>query len=163
VDEAGLMADLNVVCLSGRLTKDPELRQLPSGTSLCEMRLAVNERYKDSNGEWRDKPFYFNVTAWGRRGEVVAEYLSKGSPLMIRGRLQWREWDAQDGSKRQAVDVTADEVIFMPRNDGGDGRGRSSEPTRASGDGAGYGVPTSQPTGQPPRAPIPDDDDGIPF
>jgi single-strand DNA-binding protein len=80
---------------------------------VCSLRLAVNTRRKDESGQWTDKPNYFDVTVWGQQGENCAQYLSKGRPVAIDGRLEWREWEAQDGSKRQAVEVVADSVQFL--------------------------------------------------
>jgi len=106
--------NINRVVMTGNLTADPELRSLPSGMSVCSMRIACNTRRKNaSTGEWEDKPNYFNVTVWGAQGENVARYLSKGRPVAIDGRLEWREWEAQDGSKRQATDIIADSVQFL--------------------------------------------------
>ncbi len=94
--------NINRVVMTGNLTADPELRSLPSGTSVCKLRIACNTRRKDgSTGEWEDKPNYFNVTVWGAQGENAARYLAKGRPVAIDGRLEWREWDAQDGTKRR--------------------------------------------------------------
>jgi single-strand DNA-binding protein len=106
--------------MTGNLTADPELRSLPSGTSVCSLRIACNTRRKNgSTGEWEDKPNYFNVTVWGAQGENVARYLSKGRPVAIDGRLEWREWEAQDGTKRQAVDIIAESVQFLGSREGG--------------------------------------------
>jgi single-strand DNA-binding protein len=108
------MANINRVVISGNLTKDPELRQLPSGNSVCKLRMAVNTRIKDrDSGQWTDRPNYFDVTVWGGQGESVARYLSRGSGLLVDGRLEWREWDAQDGTKRQAVEIIAENTQFM--------------------------------------------------
>jgi single-strand DNA-binding protein len=119
--------NINVVAITGNLTRDPELRSTPSGTSVCKLRVAVNSRRKDSSsGEWVDKPNYFDVTVWGGQGENCANYLSKGRPVAVDGRLDWREWEAQDGSKRQAVEIIANSVQFLgSRNDnqGGGGNG----------------------------------------
>ena len=118
------MANINRVVLVGNLTKDPELRHTPSGTAVCKLRLAVNTRQKDAQGNWGDKPNYFDVTVWGNQGESCAQYLSKGRPVGVDGRLDWREWEAQDGSKRQAVEIIADSVQFLgSRGDGGEGGG----------------------------------------
>ena len=107
-------SNINRVILVGNLTRDPELRTTPSGTSVCKLRLAVNERAKDpSTGQWGDRPNYFDITVWGAQGESCAQYLAKGRPVAIDGRLQWREWDAQDGTKRQAVEIVADSVQFL--------------------------------------------------
>jgi single-strand DNA-binding protein len=111
--------NLNRVVITGNLTKDPELRQTPSGTSVCKLRVAVNSRRKDSSGEWVDKPNYFDVTVWGAQGENCANYLFKGRPVAVDGRLEWREWEASDGSgKRQAVEIVADSVQFLGSRDG---------------------------------------------
>ena len=93
------MANINRVVLVGNLTKDPELRHTPSGTAVCKLRLAVNTRQKDAQGNWGDKPNYFDVTVWGNQGESCAQYLSKGRPVGVDGRLDWREWEAQDGTQ----------------------------------------------------------------
>ena len=117
------MANINRVVLVGNLTKDPELRHTPSGTAVCKLRIAVNTRQKDPQGNWGDKPNYFDVTVWGNQGESCAQYLSKGRPVGVDGRLDWREWDAQDGTKRQAVEIIADTVQFLGSRDGGGGGG----------------------------------------
>jgi single-strand DNA-binding protein len=106
--------NINSVVMTGNLTADPELRSTSSGTPVCSMRIACNTRCKDSaSGEWVDKPNYFNITAWGAQGENAARYLTKGSPVAIDGRLEWREWEAQDGQKRQAVEIVAAVVQFQ--------------------------------------------------
>jgi single-strand DNA-binding protein len=107
------MANINRVVLVGNLTRDPELRHTPSGTPVCKLRIAVNTRQKDAQGNWGDKPNYFDVTVWGNQGESCAQFLSKGRPVGIDGRLDWREWEAQDGTKRQAVEIIADTVQFL--------------------------------------------------
>jgi single-strand DNA-binding protein len=116
------MANINRVVLVGNLTKDPELRHTPSGTAVCKLRIAVNTRRKDETGQWVDKPNYFDVTVWGNQAESCSQYLSKGRPIGVDGRLEWREWDATDGSgKRQAVEVVAESVQFLgSRGDGGE-------------------------------------------
>lgn len=116
-------SNINVVVLTGNLTQDPELRHLGSGTAVCEMRIAVNTRRKEGN-DWVDKPNYFNVVVWGAQGENCAQYLSKGRPVAIEGRLDWREWEAKDGSgKRQAVQIVANTVQFLGSRDGSGGGG----------------------------------------
>jgi single-strand DNA-binding protein len=120
-------SNINVVVITGNLTQDPELRHLGSGTAVCELRVAVNSRRKDgSTGEWVDKPNYFNVTVWGAQGENCATYLSKGRPVAVEGRLDWREWEAKDGSKRQAVQIIANSVQFLGSRDGGGGGGNGN-------------------------------------
>jgi single-strand DNA-binding protein len=116
--------NINRVVLTGNLTRDPELRSLPSGTSVCNLRVACNTRRKDASGEWVDKPNYFDVTVWGAQGENCAQYLSKGRPVAVDGRLEWREWEEKEtGKKRQSVDIIADSVQFLGSRDGGDNGG----------------------------------------
>src|SRR4051812_39845599 len=116
--------NINRVILTGNLTKDPELRSLPSGMAVCSLRLACNTRRKDGgSGEWVDKPNYFDITIWGRQGENAAQYLSKGRPVAIDGRLEWREWQDQQGNKRPSVEIVADNVQFLSPPEGLGGRG----------------------------------------
>jgi single-strand DNA-binding protein len=145
------MAAINRVVLVGNLERDPELRHTPSGMAVCSLRLAVNTRRKDETGQWVDKPNYFDITVWGNQGERCAQYLSKGRPVGIDGRLEWREWETQEGTKRQAVEVVADTVQFLGSR--GDGEG--------GGGGAGY-IPSevATPAGDFPSSPT---DDDIPF
>ena len=129
--------NINRVVLTGNLTHDPELRSLQSGTSVCKLRLACNTRRKNNaTGEWEDKPNYFDITVWGAQGENCARFLSKGRPVAIDGRLEWREWQAQDGSKRQSVEIVADAVQFLGGRDEGQGGGgftpRSDVPVNQS-------------------------------
>jgi single-strand DNA-binding protein len=142
------MAAINRVLLVGNLTRDPELRHTPSGTAVCNLRLAVNTRRKDETGQWVDKPNYFDVTVWGNQGERCAQYLSKGRPVAVDGRLEWREWETPEGNKRQAVDVVADTVQFLGSR--GDGEGGGYIPSDA----------TATPAGDFPSSPT---DDDIPF
>jgi single-strand DNA-binding protein len=108
--------NINRVVITGNLTADPDLRTLQSGTSVCKLRVACNTRRKDSaSDKWVDKPNYFDVTVWGSLGETVAKYTAKGRPVAIDGRLEWREWDTDDGAKRQAVEIIADSVQFIGR------------------------------------------------
>ena len=113
-------SNVNVVVLTGNLTRDPELRSTVSGTSVCKLRLAVNSRRKDGQ-EWVDKPNYFDVTVWGAQGENCANYLSKGRPVAVEGRLDWREWEDKEGNKRQTVEIIANTVQFLGSRDGSGG------------------------------------------
>jgi single-strand DNA-binding protein len=116
------MANVNRVVVSGNLTRDPELRQLAGGNSVCKLRIAVNTRKKDKDSnQWSDVPNYFDVTVWGAQGENVAKYCQKGSGLLIDGRLEWREWQAQDGQNRQAVEIIAENTQFLGGREGGGG------------------------------------------
>src|SRR6266513_6282539 len=140
------MANINRVVLVGNLTKDPELRHTPSGTAVCKLRIAVNTRQKDPQGNWGDKPNYFDVTVFGNQAESAAQYLSKGRPVGVDGRLDWREWDAQDGTKRQAVEIIAESVQFLGGRDaeggasgGGAGGGAQFVPASATAETADFG------------------------
>ena len=101
------------VTLVGNLTRDPELRQTPNGTSVCQLGVAVNSSYKDASGQWIEKPNFFDVVVWGSQGENCAKYLSKGRQIAVDGRLDQRSWDAQDGTKRSKVEIIADTVMFI--------------------------------------------------
>jgi single-strand DNA-binding protein len=115
--------NINRVVLTGNLTRDPELRSTSSGMSVCSLRVACNTRRKGASGEWEDKPNYFDVTVWGAQGENCARFLAKGRPVAIDGRLEWREWEAEGGHKRQAIDIIADSVQFLGSREEGMGGG----------------------------------------
>ena len=123
--------NINRVVLTGNLTRDPELRSTQSGTSVCGLRIACNTRRKDASGQWVDKPNYFDVTVWGAQGENCAQYLSKGRPVAVDGRLEWREWQDQQGNKRQSVDIIADSVQFLG-SPAGEGNGNGARFTPQS-------------------------------
>lgn len=106
------MASFNRVILCGNLTRDPELRETPTGSKVCEMGMAVNERYKTATGEWVEKPVYVDFSAWNRQAETCSEYLSKGSPVLVEGRLRYDTWE-KEGQKRSKLSVTADRVQFL--------------------------------------------------
>lgn len=114
-------SNVNVVVITGNLTRDPELRSTGGGTSVCEMRVAVNSRRKNGQtGQWEDKANYFDVVVFGAQADNCAQYLQRGRPVAVEGRLDWREWEAKDGSgKRQAVQVIANTVQFLGSRDGG--------------------------------------------
>jgi single-strand DNA-binding protein len=101
------------VTLVGNLTRDPELRQTPNGTSVCQLGVAVNSSYKDASGQWVEKPNFFDVVVWGTQGENCARYLTKGRQVAVDGRLDQRSWDAQDGTKRSKVEIIAETVMFI--------------------------------------------------
>jgi single-strand DNA-binding protein len=156
--------NINRVVLTGNLTADPELRSLPSGTSVCKLRVACNTRRKNNaTGDWEDKPNYFDVTVWGAQGENAARYLSKGRPVAIDGRLEWREYQDQQGNKRQAIDIIADSVQFLGgRDDNGGGQGGGFTPRSDVPVDTGDFAPQPVGGGSPAPAPAPADDD-IPF
>jgi single-strand DNA-binding protein len=150
-------SNINRVVLTANLTRDPELRSTPNGTSVCSLRVASNTRRKGASGEWEDKPNYFDVTVWGVHGENCARFLTKGRPVAIDGRLEWREWQAQDGTKRQTVEIVADSVQFLGGGSEGGGGGQTFTPRSD--------VPVDQGDFQPAAAAsssAPSDDD-IPF
>lgn len=114
--------NINRVVLTGNLTRDPELRSLPNGNSVCSLRLACNGRRKNNQtDQWEDVPNYFDITVWGAQGENCHRYLSKGRPVAIDGRLQWREFTDKEGNKRQAVDIVAESVQFLGGREDGSG------------------------------------------
>ncbi|MEX2169685.1 MAG: single-stranded DNA-binding protein [Pirellulales bacterium] len=149
------MASFNRVILVGNLTRDPELRHIPSGTAVTEIGLATKNRVKRNN-EWVDEPVFVDVTLWGRMAEVVNEYLSKGSPILIEGRLKLDTWE-KDGQKRSKLSVVADQMQMLGSK--GDSAGRSG--------GGGSGRPARE--DDPFSAPVEDyipsgpPDDDIPF
>jgi single-strand DNA-binding protein len=110
----------NQVILMGNLTRDPELRQTPNGQSVCSFSLALNRSYKGSDGNWTEATDYVDVVAWGPLGERVSQYVTKGRPVLVNGRLQSRQWE-QEGQKRNKVEVVANDVTFLGgRGEGGD-------------------------------------------
>lgn len=109
------MASLNKVFLIGNLTRPPELRYTPSGTAVADLRLAVNRVYSTQGGEKREDTCFLTVVVWGKQAENCGEYLDKGSPILIEGRLQTRDWETKDGQKRNVVEVVAERVQFMGR------------------------------------------------
>ncbi|MBS1845055.1 MAG: single-stranded DNA-binding protein [Actinobacteria bacterium] len=145
-------SNVNVVVITGNLTKDPELRSTNGGMSVCEMRVAVNSRRKDQSGQWVDKPNYFDVVVFGAQGENCANYLSRGRPLAVEGRLDWREWEAKDGSKRQAVQIIANSVQFLGSRDGGGGA------PNGNGGGQQYQQQQPQQSYSPPQSDVPADE-----
>ncbi len=150
------MAETNInrVVLTGNLTRDPELRSTNSGTPVCSLRVACNTRRKDASGDWVDKPNYFDVTVWGRQGENAAQYLQKGRPVAIDGRLEWREWEDKQGAKRQSIDIIADSVQFLGSREGAENGGGFSPQTDVPADTSDF---ESAPTGSK------GGDDDIPF
>lgn len=110
------------VTLVGNLTRDPELKQFSGGGAVCNLGVAVNSSTKDASGQWVEKPNYFTVKVFGPQGENCARYLTKGRQVAVDGRLNYDSWEAQDGSKRSAVDIIADTVMFI----GGQGEGGGS-------------------------------------
>ncbi len=154
------MANLNKVLLMGNLTRDPEVRYTPKGTAVAELGIAVNRVYSGENGEKREEVTFVDVTVWGRTAENVGEYLKKGRPVFVEGRLQLDSWeDKQSGQKRNKLKVVADNVQFLgsPRGAGGGGPEEGEEAPRSRPSDGGR-------TSAPPKgAPSEPDDDEIPF
>ena len=143
-------SNVNVVVITGNLTRDPELRSTGGGTSVCEMRVAVNSRRKDGqSGQWVDKPNYFDVVVFGAQADNCATYLQRGRPLAVEGRLDWREWESKEGGKRQAVQIIANTVQFLGSRDGGGA---------PNGGGGGGGGQQEQQPYTPPQSDVPADE-----
>jgi single-strand DNA-binding protein len=120
------MASYNRVILVGNLTRDIELRYTPSGTAVTEVGLAVNDRRKNANGEWVEETTFVDVTLWGRTAEVASEYLSKGSNLLVEGRLKLDRWESKDGQKMQKLRVVGERMQMLgSRGGGGSGGSRA--------------------------------------
>ncbi|MBI4743684.1 MAG: single-stranded DNA-binding protein [Actinobacteria bacterium] len=109
------MASLNRVVLVGNLTRDPDVRSTPNGTSVTNFGLAVNRRWTNKQGERVDGVDYFNIVTWGKLAELCGEYIKKGSPVALEGRLQSRSWETEDGQKRSVVEIVAENVQFLGR------------------------------------------------
>lgn len=122
-----MAASLNKVMIMGNLTRDPELRYLPSGQPVTTFTVAVNRNYVSQTGEKKEDVSFIRVVVWSRRAEVCNEYLRKGRPVFVEGRLQSRNWEAQDGSKRSTIEVVAQNVQFLPWGRGGQGASREPQ------------------------------------
>lgn len=121
------MTDLNRVFLAGNLTRDPEVRYIPSGTAVADLQMAISRRYKTAAGEPKEETCYIGVVAWGRQAETAGEYLKKGSALLVEGSLRYEQWES-NGEKRNRIRVHADRIQFLDR-------------ARRSADGAGAAAP----------------------
>lgn len=113
------MANLNKVLLIGNLTRAPELKYLPSGSTLCEFGMATNRRWKDKNGQQQESVCFVDLTAWGRSGELINQYVSKGDPLFVEGRLDFSSWTDQGGAKRSKLRVVVESFQFLGSKQGG--------------------------------------------
>lgn len=107
---------INKVIIYGNLTRDPELKSLPSGTQVCEFGVATNRVWKDKNGAKQESVDYHNIVIFGRQAELVKQYLHKGGGVFLEGRIQTRSWDAQDGTKRYRTEIVADRIQFGPKS-----------------------------------------------
>lgn len=108
---------LNRVLLAGRLTRDPELKFTAGGIAVCNFALAVNRRYKDQSGQWRDEATFVNIVTWHKAAETINKYLHKGSPVVVEGRLESRSWETETGQKRSVLEVRADQVRFLEKSE----------------------------------------------
>jgi single-strand DNA-binding protein len=135
---------INRVVLVGRLTRDPELRALPSGTSVCSLRIACNSSRRGADGDLQEKPNFFDVSVYGGPGESVGQYMRRGSRVAIDGRLDWREWETADEAKRQAVSIVADTVQFLDSPGGRSDRNGSSDGEAGELVGVGAGETTDE-------------------
>lgn len=149
-----MASDLNRVVLVGRLTRDPELKSVGSGSTLCKFGIANNRSYT-TGGDKRDEVNFFNCTAWGKQAEILGQYARKGKQLAIEGRLQYRSWDGADGKKQSAVDIIVENFQFLGSRDDGGGSG-----SRGSNSGSGE-YPQPSPADSYGSGDFPDDD--IPF
>lgn len=154
------MANYNRVILLGNLTRDPELRYIPSGTAVADVGLAVNERYKNSSGEWVEEPVFVDVTLWARTAEVASEYLSKGSPVLIEGRLKLDSWQTSDGQKRSKLRVVCERMQMLGARGAGGGPGRA--PARQDSEFS-QPAPAPEQYDNPPAGPPGGEEDDIPF
>ncbi|WP_026912319.1 single-stranded DNA-binding protein [Patulibacter minatonensis] len=154
---------INSVTIVGNLTRDPELRGLPSGGSVCSMRVAVNERRKNQQtGAYDDVPNFFNVTVFGNSADATAKFLTKGRQVAVDGRLRWREYQDKDGNRREAIEIVAQDVQFIGGRDEQGGGGQTSQQSG----GWGGGDFDQPPAPQQQRQPVPaggHDADSIPF
>jgi single-strand DNA-binding protein len=157
------MASFNKVILMGNLTRDPELRVTPKGTAVCQIGVAVNQTYKDKEGNSREETTFVDVDAFGRQAEVIAKYLSKGRPILIEGRLKLDSWESKEGDKRSKLKVVLENFQFV----GGRAEGESSG-GGSSGGGGGFeeSAPAPRSSNRPPAAssrPADVDEEDVPF
>ena len=144
----------NKIILVGNLGRDPELRYTPQGTPVCSFTVATNEKRKDKTGETQDVTTWFRVTLWGRQAETASQYLTKGRPIYVEGRLRLEEWTDRDGKQRYTLEVHATDMQFI-------GGGRADEAAGATGGTSGGGGRAPSAERQPSEPDLSDDD--IPF
>ncbi|MFA7309605.1 MAG: single-stranded DNA-binding protein [Candidatus Paceibacterota bacterium] len=132
---------INKAILFGNLTRDPELRALPSGMNVCNFSIATNRVYKDRDGKKQEQTDFHNIVVFGRQADTVAQYLKKGSSVFVEGRMQTRSWDDKtSGEKKYRTEVVADSVQFGPRSSGGGGGKREEQPEEAMSSGGSTGI-----------------------
>jgi single-strand DNA-binding protein len=170
------MANFNKVILAGNLTRDPQMSFLPSNTPVCEFGLAINRRWKAQDGQMRDDTCFVDCRAYGRQAETFNQYMSKGRPVLIEGRLKYDQWEGKDGGKRSKLYVVVETFQFMDSKGGG-GQGprpAAAQPSRTPAGASGYGggqahsqeeapPPMEAPEDYPPPEEAPPSGNGIPF
>ena len=122
------------VIIVGNITRDPELRTTPSGTQVCGFSVAVNRNYKDNSGEQKENVSFFDCSAWGKSGEIIAQYAKKGSGILVSGRLEQRSWEDKEGQKRSRVEIVVEDFNFVGGANGDGGNSGSSKSSAASSD-----------------------------
>ncbi len=155
------MASLNKVLLMGNLTRDPEVRHTPKGTAVGDLAMAINMTYKAQDGTEKEEVCYVDVVVWGRQAETCRDYLSKGAPVFVEGRLQLDQWEGPEGEKKSRMRVRADRVQFLSRGGGGAGGGRGPRSEAAGGGGASAPAEGGAEKPAGPGRDIPEDD--VPF
>jgi len=148
------MASLNKVFLMGNLTRDPEVRHTPKGTAVGDLAMAINMNYRAQDGTEKEEVCYVDVVVWGRQAETCRDYLSKGAPVFVEGRLQLDQWEGPEGEKKSRMRVRADRVQFLSRGGGAGGGARGGKGSPAAADDGGG-------KGSAPARDIPEDD--VPF
>ncbi len=144
------MASFNKVILMGNLTRDPELRVTPKGTAVCQIGVAVNQTYKDKDGNSREETTFVDVDVFGRQAEVIAKYMSKGRPILVEGRLKLDSWETKEGDKRSKLKVVLENFQFVGSRGEGDAGGGSGG---SSGSNFEDGAPPARPAGRSTPAP----------
>jgi len=120
------------VIIVGNITRDPELRSTPSGTQVCGFSVAVNRNYRDGSGEQKENVSFFDCSAWGKSGEIIAQYAKKGSGILVSGRLEQRSWEDKEGQKRSRVEIVVEDFNFIGGADGGASGSKSASGAAAS-------------------------------
>lgn len=148
------MANFNKVILAGNLTRDPELRYTPKGTAIAKIGLAINRKWKSETGEMKDETTFVDASAFGKTAETIGQYLKKGRPILIEGRLRYETWDdKQSGQKKSKLGVVLESFQFL---DSGGGRGDSEAPRSRPAAG-------SAPAPEPSEGDMPPESDDVPF
>jgi single-strand DNA-binding protein len=140
----GIMANLNKVMLIGNLTRDPEVRYTPKGTAVADIGLAINRYFQNDNGERQEETTFVDVTLWGKQAELAQQYLGKGRPVYIEGRLQLDSWQDKDGQKRNKLKIVCENMQFLGSRDGGGSGGGGGQRDEEEGGGGGYNRPQRQ-------------------